>query len=619
MESPELTLTQELAGEAPVLWRDAPGDPRSLRSSAVVPSGAGRERQQPLGGAHHQPDPRARKRFRPNMANAGLRITPDKGPGSWLASHPKKGSGQKPPPVPEQRRTPGHPSNADAANQNIMELLAQVHEDNTGQVIPSAAMLPPPPLLVQGTKRKHGDAGCMPRAANRTHAAPRVVARGAIGPNIAECAPIPAPADDDDEFAIDADEMAFLQLCSQAIDNKALAQPQQTKASTRILARNGGGASDGEQRQQNPVQSLTRIPCTIAAQQKDATRSTQAAAARADSAAAERMKRAKQQQAKWRESQPRTSTAAKANASSSMPPIVKAITLQQHQHQHQHQHQQQQQLLQQQQQQQQPLQQQQQQQPLRPPLAIAAQRTPFHKPSQADKGFSPFDDDDDDFWTEAGKVADMAEALLPQSSSERTLLSQFLFSRFLVVGINDAPGQFEKSVRVQRSVRSAQSGDDDASREAVATCTMSEMNLVLRDDWCDSNIEPGDTVHIVWHQQGQACAAPAPSATDIVVDNNRNALVLEPDLLLSPTQINNARECLRKAVLGEKFPDSSINVPCLLGTLKHDLFEHALLHSDYTRSALGQAACSLLGDARTVERMHACQYSETDAMHVTSK
>ena len=88
-----------------------------------------------------------------------------------------------------------------------------------------------------------------------------------------------------------------------------------------------------------------------------------------------------------------------------------------------------------------------------------------------------------------------------------------------------------------------------------------------------------------------------------LVDDNNNALVVHPDVLLAPTSIGKAIDCLRLAVLGEILPDaggsatptgsSGSRRALLYGTLKHKLFEAALktvatAHANAAASGAGQ-------------------------------
>lgn len=69
------------------------------------------------------------------------------------------------------------------------------------------------------------------------------------------------------------------------------------------------------------------------------------------------------------------------------------------------------------------------------------------------------------------------------------------------------------------------------------------------------------------------------------VSNERNALVLHPDIVLSPTRVLTACGCVRKACIGEVAAPSTSSKAMFLGTLKHELFENLL-----------EAACSLKQD-----------------------
>ena len=167
-----------------------------------------------------------------------------------------------------------------------------------------------------------------------------------------------------------------------------------------------------------------------------------------------------------------------------------------------------------------------------------------------------------------------------------------------------------------------------------------EICLRLSDDWAATIVNVNDVVHVVWQLKGLPCTAPALVATrhsvtsttarmnvgtniglgadtsgTVVINNEANALIVLPDLLLSPTQINNSFPCLRKAVLCDKFPDNRVNVACMLGTLKHDLVEFALLHDTFDFPALERQALIVAAEASNVERMYACNYGEDEALH----
>ena len=65
-----------------------------------------------------------------------------------------------------------------------------------------------------------------------------------------------------------------------------------------------------------------------------------------------------------------------------------------------------------------------------------------------------------------------------------------------------------------------------------------------------------------------------------LLDARQHALILHPDILISPTRIADASTCLRRAVMQEMMGDAGGSDDGsevkLMGTLKHELFEHGL-------------------------------------------
>ena len=167
----------------------------------------------------------------------------------------------------------------------------------------------------------------------------------------------------------------------------------------------------------------------------------------------------------------------------------------------------------------------------------------------------------------------------------------------------------------------ATAGDSAAFAAASAAVVV----LSLRGTWLDAPVAAGDTVHVIGrlHCESErpvidaargtplpaapplseaptfpalsSAASASSSASDggrsvgvagtaasfaaLFVVDNRNMLVLEPDLLLSPSGIAPNTECARRFILktggreGLSLPSEAM----LLGTLKHDLFERLLV------------------------------------------
>ncbi|KAG7381794.1 Tripartite DNA replication factor [Phytophthora pseudosyringae] len=114
-----------------------------------------------------------------------------------------------------------------------------------------------------------------------------------------------------------------------------------------------------------------------------------------------------------------------------------------------------------------------------------------------------------------------------------------------------------------------------------------QLEALLSDDWYDVLVEAGDTVNIVFTEQDRdgffsqdVHKTPVNrQLSRILVDNAHNVVVVHPDILVSPTRVTTSFGCLRRAVLQETLAVSRpTNKAAFLGTLKHDLFEHALLN-----------------------------------------
>lgn len=127
-----------------------------------------------------------------------------------------------------------------------------------------------------------------------------------------------------------------------------------------------------------------------------------------------------------------------------------------------------------------------------------------------------------------------------------------------------------------------------------------QRKITLLGDWYDCEVEPGDVVHVLFpvapgvdeasssppgkvggERGGEnASSLPSPSSSlDVVVDNaSGRLLVVQPDILVSPTKVAETVLCARRAVLQSRLSsDASKSKPAVLGHLKHELFETSLL------------------------------------------
>ena len=80
----------------------------------------------------------------------------------------------------------------------------------------------------------------------------------------------------------------------------------------------------------------------------------------------------------------------------------------------------------------------------------------------------------------------------------------------------------------------------------------------------DSPVDEGDIIHVVFHPHPCAPAA----GEVVVVSQAQNALVVLPDVLLSPTRVGAGLQCTRRAVLGELVTDSFSSHAALMGQVR---------------------------------------------------
>lgn len=148
------------------------------------------------------------------------------------------------------------------------------------------------------------------------------------------------------------------------------------------------------------------------------------------------------------------------------------------------------------------------------------------------------------------------------------------------------------------AVLPAKDGSDAGDGAGMAQ----QRKISLLEDWYDCEVEPGDVVHVLFPVASDGVgdgdgdgdgALPTGArkgfsddaeeeifmSPQVVVDNRSGRLlVVQPDILVSPTKVADTVQCTRKAVLQSRLTsDASKSKPAVLGNLKHELFETSLL------------------------------------------
>jgi len=122
--------------------------------------------------------------------------------------------------------------------------------------------------------------------------------------------------------------------------------------------------------------------------------------------------------------------------------------------------------------------------------------------------------------------------------------------------------------------------------------------IKLKGEWYYTKLLAGDIFNIVsvsgshlthpTHHNSPLILATHPSSAS---SQNDLLLILSPDKLISPTHITDSMSCQRKTVLKSKIAGNMFtNRSAVLGTLRHDLFEKALVAKDFSGGGLGGMA-----------------------------
>jgi uncharacterized small protein (DUF1192 family) len=93
--------------------------------------------------------------------------------------------------------------------------------------------------------------------------------------------------------------------------------------------------------------------------------------------------------------------------------------------------------------------------------------------------------------------------------------------------------------------------------------TANEGTCTLRGFWIQTQVAPGDEIMIIGKFDDEA---------SILIDDEKNFLILHPDTLISPTLIGGTSYCARKALLQEMIR-SETTMEMFIGTLVHDLMQ----------------------------------------------
>ncbi|XP_074088489.1 DNA replication ATP-dependent helicase/nuclease DNA2 isoform X2 [Macrotis lagotis] len=125
---------------------------------------------------------------------------------------------------------------------------------------------------------------------------------------------------------------------------------------------------------------------------------------------------------------------------------------------------------------------------------------------------------------------------------------------------------------------------------------------ILRNEWDDLLIEPGDIIHLEGEHKADAW----------IIDKDFGYLTLYPDVLISGTSIANSIRCMRRAVLSENFRSCDPNShQMLIGTVLHEIFQKAITDS-FAQEKLQELALQTVQEIKYLKEMYHLNLKEDE-------
>ncbi|KAF1799088.1 DNA replication factor Dna2-domain-containing protein [Mucor lusitanicus] len=127
----------------------------------------------------------------------------------------------------------------------------------------------------------------------------------------------------------------------------------------------------------------------------------------------------------------------------------------------------------------------------------------------------------------------------------------------------------------------------------------------LRQEWEQTRVMVGDVVHIPY----------TTNLGEIIIDNQKNFIVVHPDRLISCTAVADSYSCLRKSVLQLKVKGVSEYTEALVhGNIIHAVLQHALQTGDFAVSSVKQQMKNVIADS--LEDLYAMDQDEETALAI---
>lgn len=137
----------------------------------------------------------------------------------------------------------------------------------------------------------------------------------------------------------------------------------------------------------------------------------------------------------------------------------------------------------------------------------------------------------------------------------------------------------------------------------VSNIGFSPLKVVIREDWLHCKVEEEKIINVV---------GPIENG-EIIIDNENNYLVVEPDVLINNTAIADSFSCLRKAVIANRtqisVEDTKPSTSLICGSIVHELVEEAFKTGNFKEITENDSKLNSL-ISQNIEKIFCCEKDE---------
>ncbi|ORX43608.1 Dna2-domain-containing protein [Piromyces finnis] len=135
-----------------------------------------------------------------------------------------------------------------------------------------------------------------------------------------------------------------------------------------------------------------------------------------------------------------------------------------------------------------------------------------------------------------------------------------------------------------------------------------ESYAILCDEWYNTNVSPGNYVNIIgeFDENSHRC----------YITNDKNIIIVNPDVLLSVTIASSGYRCIRKPVLDNRVHSDEMNSNLVYGIILHELLQIAFQNNNFTTEFLDKSVTKLI--SKNIEKLYCIDETE-DTAYTTLK